>query len=130
FRSTVKARPSWPTFDGLLESMGEYRFMSGVLPQATQLTLPVAPCRAEAPPAAINAATTSSPRAAFPLPLAFMSLLEDSARLDASQERHGVRGEAFAAAGVAEPVRRRRPDVDLAAGEGVLEPDPHRFAVR
>src|SRR5581483_9380458 len=101
--------------------------MSGVFPQPTQFSLPPAPWRADAPPAAISPTAASSARTAFPLPLAFISRVQDTALSGALQERDGVRGEAFAPAGVAEPVCRRRPHVDLAASDRRLEPLAHRL---
>src|SRR5579864_1846878 len=102
--------------------------MSGVLPQPVQLTLPVAPWRAAAPPAAINAAAAKSARTTFPFPL--MSRFPGyPTGSEALQERHGVGGEAFAAAGVPEPVGRRRADVHLAGPDRALEAFAHRLAV-
>src|SRR5579862_9945177 len=72
----------------------------------------------------------SNARTAFPLPLASMSRWQDTCRSAAPEQRDGVRGQALAATRVAEPVGRRRPDVDLAGADRLLEAAAHRLAVR
>src|SRR5439155_4183301 len=48
----------------------------------------------------------------------------------ALEQRDRVRREAFSPSGEAEPVGRRRTDVDLTPVDGLREPPPHLVAVR